>query len=142
VTPPLVVYTFGTPIALILGRNFIDFRASYSAAWGLALLVWPPAAVLCCGGLPVGGGVLPPGAKGRSVSREKEMLAQALREYPTWGHAYIAREARVEALSRLLLDIEGTLLAYWTDIPQAEIQRLLPLIRETLRDYEPRRDDA
>lgn len=35
-TPPLVVYTFGTPIALILERNFIDFRASYSAAWGLA----------------------------------------------------------------------------------------------------------
>jgi predicted RNA-binding Zn-ribbon protein involved in translation (DUF1610 family) len=42
-----------------------------------------------------------------------------------------------ERLSRLLLDVEGSLLAYWTDIPQSEIQRLLPLIREELGDYEP-----
>jgi hypothetical protein len=46
-------------------------------------------------------------------------------------------EERIEALSRLLLDVEGSLLAYWTDIPQSEIQRLLPLIREALGDYEP-----
>jgi len=48
------------------------------------------------------------------------------------------KDERIEELSRLLLDIEGSLLAYWTDIPQVEIQRLLPLIREALGNYEPR----
>ncbi len=41
-------------------------------------------------------------------------------------------KTRTEEMSSLLLDIEGSLLAYWTDIPQGEIQRLLPLIREAL----------
>jgi hypothetical protein len=66
------------------------------------------------------------------------MLAQALREYPDWGDAYLAEKERTEALSRVLLDVEGSLLAYWTDISQEEIQRLLPLIRQTLGDYEPK----
>jgi hypothetical protein len=48
------------------------------------------------------------------------------------------KEERIEELSRVLLDVEGSLLAYWTDISQEEIERLLPLIRETLGDYEPR----
>lgn len=48
------------------------------------------------------------------------------------------QDERIEELSSLLLDVEGSLLAYWTNIPQSEIQRLLPLIRETLGDYERR----
>lgn len=67
----------------------------------------------------------------------KQMLAECLRTYPTWGDGYIAEKERSEDLSRVLLDVEGSLLAYWTDIPQAEIQRLLPLIRQVLGDYEP-----
>jgi hypothetical protein len=69
--------------------------------------------------------------------KRKEMLAQALRDYPTWGDAYIAEKQRVEELSRVLLDVDGTLLAYWTDIPEAEVEQFRVLIRETLGDYEP-----
>jgi hypothetical protein len=36
-----------------------------------------------------------------------------------------------ENLARVLRDVEGSLLAYWTDIPEAEIQRLLGRIRES-----------
>lgn len=69
----------------------------------------------------------------------KQALAQALREYPTWGDAYLAEKNRTEDLSRVLLDVEGCLLAYWTDISQETIQELLPRIREVLGDYEPKR---
>jgi len=51
-------------------------------------------------------------------------------------------QRRIETLSRLLLDVEGSLLAYWTDIPQAEIQRLSLTIRETLGDFQPRYADV
>jgi hypothetical protein len=50
----------------------------------------------------------------------------------------VKAEEALESTRRVLLDVEGSLLAYWTDIPQTEIQRLLPLIRETLGDYEPK----
>jgi hypothetical protein len=48
VTPPpdpeqLVKYAWGTPISLALGRNWIDFKASYSRAYG------HPAADVCDG---------------------------------------------------------------------------------------------
>jgi hypothetical protein len=45
-------------------------------------------------------------------------------------------EAALDRLCSLLLDIEGSLLAYWTDIPEREIQRLQPLIREAIGDFE------
>ena len=35
---------------------------------------------------------------------------------------------RVERLEAILQDVEGSLLAYWTDIPQEEVRRLLTLI--------------
>lgn len=53
------------------------------------------------------------------------------------GRCAKAEEA-LELTRRLLLDVEGSLLAYWTDIPQAEVQRLLPKLREMLGDYEPK----
>lgn len=34
--------------------------------------------------------------------RHKQMLAQALREYPTWGHAYIAEKEKNEKLREAL----------------------------------------
>jgi|GEM_PF-3756125 len=71
------------------------------------------------------------------TAKRKEILAQALREYPTWGDAYIAEKQRVEELSRVLLNVEGALLAYWTDWPEAEVEQFRVVIRETLGDYEP-----
>ena len=38
---------------------------------------------------------------------------------------------------RLLLKIEGTILGYWTDIPQYELERLRQEIREELSNFEP-----
>jgi len=55
----------------------------------------------------------------------KELLADALRRYPTWGDAWL--EAR-----DLLLDIEGTVIAYWTDIPEAELERIRKRIRRVV----------
>ena len=62
-----------------------------------------------------------------SADREaaKELLADALRRYPTWGDAWIDARA-------LLLDIEGTIIAYWTDIPETELERLRLRIREVV----------
>jgi hypothetical protein len=58
----------------------------------------------------------------------KEQLAQLLRDYPTWG------EAAVTAFD-LLLDIEGSLLAYNTDISEEEIERLRLKCREVLKGW-------
>lgn len=66
----------------------------------------------------------------------KKMSSDQAQAIEAWQEVE-RKEERIEELSRLLLDVEGSLLAYWTDIPQAEIQRLLPLIREELDDYEP-----
>ena len=55
----------------------------------------------------------------------KELLAQCLREYPTWGDGYIAEKERADALASVVKDAWGSLLAYWTDMPQAEVQRLI-----------------
>lgn len=66
---------------------------------------------------------------------EKEALAEALRRYPTFGHAYLAA-------ARLLLDVEGALLGYWTDIPESVIQEWLPKFREVLGGYSPPADEA
>lgn len=73
------------------------------------------------------------------MSSDKESMADLLREFPTWGHAAVHYKERVEELSRVLLDAEGSLLAYWTDIPETEVQRLTVLIRQSLGDFEPRR---
>ncbi len=54
---------------------------------------------------------------------KRELLADALRRYTTWGDAWI--EARA-----LLLDIEGSIIAYWTDIPESELERIRLRIRE------------
>lgn len=76
----------------------------------------------------------------QAVVREalKQSAAARLRagQPPTeWAPQARQEEAALNELCRRLLDIEGSLLAYWTDIPQTEIQRVLPLIREALGDY-------
>lgn len=38
--------------------------------------------------------------------------------------------AKVERLRDALKDVEGTLLSYWTDIPESEVQRLLSRISD------------
>jgi hypothetical protein len=73
------------------------------------------------------------------VTSRKELLAQALRKYPTWGDAYIAASDELESARRLLLDVEGSLLAYWTDLPESVVQELTVAIRNELGDYEPRK---
>jgi hypothetical protein len=55
----------------------------------------------------------------------KELLADALRRYPTWGDAWLDSRA-------LLLDIEGLVIAYWTDIPEAELERIRLCIRKVV----------
>jgi len=47
-----------------------------------------------------------------------------------------------DGLRRVLLDVEGSLLAYWTEMPEAELQRLLLLIRAQLGHYEPSAREA
>ncbi len=47
-----------------------------------------------------------------------------------------ARLAKVPALVEALRDTEGSLLAYWTDISQEEIERLLPKLRAALAAQE------
>jgi hypothetical protein len=66
----------------------------------------------------------------------KEELAQALREYPTWGHAMVAAQDALLRTRKLLLDVEGSLLAYWTDMPDAELSRLQGRIREELGGFD------
>jgi hypothetical protein len=46
-------------------------------------------------------------------------------------------EEALEAMRALLLNIEGGLLGYWTDVPQSVIQDWLPRIRDELGDYAP-----
>jgi hypothetical protein len=70
----------------------------------------------------------------------KEALAQLLREYPTWGDAALAERAKGDQARKLLLDIEGVILSYWTDIPQLELERLRVEIRDLLGDWEPQAD--
>lgn len=48
--------------------------------------------------------------------------------------------ADAERLATLLLDVEGTLLSYWTDLPESEVRRLTAEIRDALGGFEPRRD--
>lgn len=72
----------------------------------------------------------------RVAEPTKEQLAQMLREYPTWGHAAVAERERAENAYKLLLDVEGSILAYWTDIPQIELQRLQGAIRQMLGGWE------
>jgi hypothetical protein len=72
----------------------------------------------------------------------KNLLADALRRYPTWGHAYIAAREELIESKRLLLHVEGLLLAMWTDITQEQIQELLPQLRERLGAFEPSDPDS
>ena len=62
----------------------------------------------------------------------KEFLAELLREFPTWGHAAAVYKDRAEQAEKLLLDVEGSILAYWTDLPESECERLRVKIREFL----------
>lgn len=69
----------------------------------------------------------------RSTAKMSSDQAQAIEAWQTVER----QEQRVEELSRALLDVEGSLLAYWTDVSQTEIQRLLSVIREALGNFEP-----
>ncbi len=57
-----------------------------------------------------------------SALDHKAELAQALRRHPNWGDAFL--EAR-----EILHDVEGCIIAYWTDIPEAELERIRLRIR-------------
>ena len=71
------------------------------------------------------------------IDRLRELLEQA--EVDTErkvdaelrGKLEALREAG-EGLSAATQDVEGSLLAYWTDISQGEVQRLLPILRTAL----------
>ena len=67
----------------------------------------------------------------------KEELAQALREYPTWGHAMVAARQERDEARKLLLSIEGAILGYWTDMPEHVLEQFRVGIRELLGDWEP-----
>jgi hypothetical protein len=41
-----------------------------------------------------------------SDSDRKEMLAQALRDYPSWGDAYIAEKQRADKLAEVLRTLD------------------------------------
>ncbi len=55
----------------------------------------------------------------------KELLADALRRHPTWGHAYLAERDRANALATVVKDVWGSLLGHWDSLPEAEVQRLI-----------------
>ena len=67
----------------------------------------------------------------------KEELAAMLREFPTWGHAAVAYRTQRDEARALLLDVEGSILAYWTDLPETECERLRAKIRACLGGWEP-----
>lgn len=48
------------------------------------------------------------------------------------GEMFVPK-SRLEQAEQLLRDIEGTILAYWTDIPEAELERLRLRIQEVSR---------
>ena len=50
-------------------------------------------------------------------------------EVTTLEELAVRNTARIERLQELLQDVEGTLLAYWTEIPEVELQRLREAIR-------------
>jgi hypothetical protein len=70
------------------------------------------------------------------LGKEDARLAEFQRDYAA------QLEAKDEELDRacaLLLDIEGAILAYWTDMPQDALINFSSRIREFLGDWEPRR---
>lgn len=84
-----------------------------------------------------------PGSERRPPKRSsvlkpsKEELAQALREYPTWGHAMVAAQRERDEARRLLLSIEGAILGYWTDMPESVLEQFRVQIRGLLGGWEP-----
>ena len=58
---------------------------------------------------------------------KKQALADALRRYPHFGDAYLDA---LEALN----DVWGSLLAYYTDMPEVEVQRLIALCERLAGD--------
>jgi hypothetical protein len=69
---------------------------------------------------------------------ERELLAAALRVYPTFGHAYLAERERAERLAAVVRDTWGSLLAYYTTPPEAEVRRLLASCESVNDLLEPR----
>jgi len=57
--------------------------------------------------------------------------------YPLVEATLVAVLAKRDALEAALLDVEGSILAYWTDIPEAECERLRLRIRAALAPQEP-----
>lgn len=68
----------------------------------------------------------------------KDELAQALRDYPTWGHAMVAAQDDLYRTRKLLLGIEGAILGYWTDIPESILEQFRVEIRNVLGEWEPK----
>ena len=50
-------------------------------------------------------------------------------EVATLENLAVRNAAEIEWLRGLLRDVEGSLLAYWTDLPEAEVQRLIEVSR-------------
>ena len=68
------------------------------------------------------------------MSKEAARLAEFQRDYVE------QLEAKDEELNRacaLLLEIEGAILGYWTDLPQDVLESFRVQIREYLGDWEP-----
>lgn len=67
----------------------------------------------------------------------QELLAWARRDPEILSARCTKAEEALYKARRLMLDAEGSLLAYWTDIPQGEVQRLTVALRHELGDFEP-----
>lgn len=70
----------------------------------------------------------------RRTGKEDARLAEFQRDY---AEQLEAKDEELDRACKLLLDVEGCILAYWTDLPQSECERLRVAIREFLGDWEP-----
>jgi hypothetical protein len=70
---------------------------------------------------------------------QKELLALALREYPTWGDAYIAERSRRMELEKALRDVGEWLstMQGWP-VSKSDLDRVLPEIERALSGGTPK----
>lgn len=68
------------------------------------------------------------------IEPTKEELAEALREYPTWGHAYVAEKARADGLEEQLESYEQAIDKVMADLqmwmPSQSSARIYAVLRE------------
>lgn len=78
----------------------------------------------------------------KDEARHRAEIADLVEQLEALDAERYEAQTALEEARRLLLDVEGSLLAYWTDISQAEVQRLTVEIRRVLGAYEPAKGDA